>query len=322
MKMRINKAIACAVSFLASSACLAAAQPKTSTPTGSTGNLNKAKVVYRSTDLVQLDMRIVRGGKKTAKSCVITTQFGHESLYKDVREYRYGAERNACNTREVGVCVMVTPELGDDGMIGLDMIVQGVDEPTGKATTGQLSFQPYSMNRQLRLSPGKPMTVREGDLRVTVTPKIISFNRDSSAVKVSCNSNDIAQIDMQIARDGKKAAKPCVITTQFGHKGVYKDAKEYKYGAERNAFNMREVGVIVAVTPNLGDDGMIELDMSVQGVDAPQGKPRAGQPSFRVYSMNQQLRLPPGKPMTVLDGDFRVTVMPKIISSNGGAPAR
>ena len=180
MKMRINKAIACAVPFLAVSACLAA-QPNMSTSASSTGNIDKAKVVYRSTDLVQLDMRIVRGGKKTAKSCIITTQFGHESLYKDVREYRYGAERNACNTREVGVCVMVTPELGDDGMIGLEMSVQGVDEPTGKATTGQPSFQPYSMNRKLRLSPGKPMTVREGDLRVTVTPKIISSNGGASA---------------------------------------------------------------------------------------------------------------------------------------------
>ena len=178
------------------------------------------------------------------------------------------------------------------------------------------------MNRKLRLSPGKPMTVREGDLRVTVTPKIMSFSRDSSAAKVSCNSNDIAQIAVQIVRGGKKTAKPCVITTQFGHEGVYKDAKEYRYGAERNAFNMREVGVTVAVTPKLGDDGMIELDMSVQGVDEPKGKPRAGQPSFRVYSMNQQLRFPLGKPMTVLDGDFRVTVTPKIISSNGGASAR
>ena len=79
-----------------------------------------------------------------------------------------------------------------------------------------------------------------------------------------------------------------------------------------------DVGVIVAMTPKLDDDGMIVLDMMVQSVDGPTGKTTRGQPSFRVYSTNQMLRLPPGKPMTVLDGDLRVTITPKIVSSNGG----
>ena len=88
VKMSIDTAIACVVSFLVSSACLAAAQPKTSVPAGFKGNPD-AKAVYRPTDVVQLDMRIVGGGKKTAKSCVINSQFGHESTYKDVVECIY-----------------------------------------------------------------------------------------------------------------------------------------------------------------------------------------------------------------------------------------
>lgn len=318
--MRIDKAMVCAVSFVVASMCLAAAKPKTSMPADSAGNLDGAKAGCRSTDVVQLDMRIASGGKTSAKSCVITTRLRQESLYKDVKVYNYQTEHNEFKTQEVGTIIVVTPELDDDGMIGLFMMVYVVDEPTWENKVKQPMFRVHRMSQRLRLSPGKPTVAQNDDLCVTVTPKIISLlNKDSSAAKVTRNSNDVAQLDVQIAAGGKTRAKSCVITTPFGRESMYKDTREYQ--VERNVSEAREVGISVVATPELNDDGVISLWLQIT-VIAPTGKTTLGQRPFRQLSANLTLRLLPGKPMVVLDGDLRVTVTPRIIpSQNRTSPA-
>lgn len=318
--MRIDKAMVCAVSFVVASVCLAAAKPKMATPTDSADNLDEVKVDRRSTDVVQLDMRIASGGKTSAKSCVITTRLRQESLYKDVKVYNYQTEHNEFKTQEVGTIIVVTPELDDDGMIGLFMMVYVVDEPTWENKVKQPMFRVHRMSQRLRLSPGKPTVAQNDDLCVTVTPKIISLlNKDSSAAKVTRNSNDVAQLDVQIAAGGKTRAKSCVITTPFGRESMYKDTREYQ--VERNVSEAREVGISVVATPELNDDGVISLWLQIT-VIAPTGKTTLGQRPFRQLSANLTLRLLPGKPMVVLDGDLRVTVTPRIIpSQNRTSPA-
>ena len=311
--MRIDKAMVCAVSFVVASVCLAAAKPKTSTPADSAGNLDGAKAGCRSDDVVQLDMRIASGGKKSAKSYLITTRLGHENSYKDVKTYSYLDERNEFKRQEVGIFICVTPVLDDDGMIRLNMMVHAVDEPTWENKMKQPTFRVHRMSQRLRLSPGKPTVAQNDDLCVTVTPKIISLlNKDSSAAKVTRNSNDVAQLDVQIAAGGKTRAKSCVITTPFGRESAYKDTREYQ--VERNVSKAREVGVWVVATPRLDDDGVIKLNMNMV-VLAPTGKTTLGQRPFRQLSADLALLLLPGKPMVVLDGDLRVTVTPRIIPS-------
>lgn len=318
--MRIDKAMVCAVSFVVASMCLAAAKPKTSTSADSAGNLDGAKVGYRSDDVVQLDVRIAGVGKKSAKSYVITTQFGQESMYKDVKAYNYQTERNEFKTHEVGVFIVVTPRLDDDGMISLNMMVHAVDEPTWEDKMKQPTSRIRQMDQRLRLSPGKPTVAQNDDLCVTVTPKIISLlNKDSSATKIMRNSNDVAQLDVQIAAGGKTRAKSCVITTPFRRESMYKDTREYQ--VERNVSEAREVGISVVATPELNDDGVISLWLQIT-VIAPTGKTTLGQRPFRELKTDQRLRLLPGKPMVVLDGDLRVTVTPRIIpSQNRTSPA-
>lgn len=319
MMYRINKAMVGVVSFAVVSACLAAAMPKSSTSADSSGNLDGAKVGYRSDDVVQLDVRIAGGGKTSAKSYVITTSFGQESVYKDIKVYNYQTERNEFETQEVGVIITVTPERSDDGMINLGIMVCVVDEPTGK--NKKPTFRDHRMDQRLRLSPGKPTVAQDGDLRVTVTPRIISLqNRDSSAAKVTCNSNDVARLDVRIVGGGKTSARSCVITTPFGHEGVYKDTKEYRYKVENNVSETREVGLYVAATPELSVDGVISMNLLITEV-VPTRKTTLGQRPFRQISIDQRFRLLPGKPMVVLDGDLRVTVTPRIIPSPNRTPS-
>ena len=318
--MRIDKAMVCAVSFVVASMCLAAAKPKTSMLADSAGNLDGAKAGCRSDDVVQLDMRIASGGKTSAKSYIITTRFGLESVYKDVKVCNYQTERNEFETLEVGYFIAVTPRLDDDGMISLNMMVHAVDEPTWEDKMKQPTFRIRQMDQRLRLSPGKPTVAQNDDLCVTVTPKIISLlNKDSSATKIMRNSNDVAQLDVQIAAGGKTRAKSCVITTPFRRESMYKDTREYQ--VERNVSEAREVGISVVATPELNDDGVISLWLQIT-VIAPTGKTTLGQRPFRELKTDQRLRLLPGKPMVVLDGDLRVTVTPRIIpSQNRTSPA-
>jgi len=144
-----------------------------------------------------------------------------------------------------------------------------------------------------------------------------------------CKSNDVVRLDMRIVSD-RNTTRTCTIITQFGHERSYKDAQEYTYRNERNELAKQEVGIFVAATPMLDDSGLIDLDMNVMVVDAPTEK-KGGiakakskgvkddipkDPSgFRVRSIHQRLHLSPGKPTVVEDGDLRVTVTPKIISS-------
>lgn len=319
--MKINKVMVCAVSFVVASVCLAAAKPKTSTPAGLTDNFDEVKVNRRSTDVVQLDMRIASGGKGTAKSYVITTQFGHESSYKNIKTYNYQNESNELKTQEVGICITVTPSLDDDGMISLNMTVHAVDEPTEKNKMKQPTFRVRRMNQRLRLPPGKSTVAQNDDLRVTVTPKIISFrNMDSSVAKVACNSNDVVQLDVRIASDWKKTGKSCRITTPFGRESAYKDTKEYRFQGERDVSVTRNVGVWLAATPSLNDYGVINLNLNMLVVE-PTRKTTAGQLPFRYLSADLALLLSPSTPMTFLDGDLRVTVTPKIIPSKNMPPS-
>ena len=284
---------------------------------GFADNLDVVKVGYRSTDVVQLDMRIASVGKGTAKSYVITTGFGHESSYKDVKAYSYQTESNKFRTQEVGIFILVTPMLDDDGMISLNMMVHAVDEPTGKTEKKQPTFRVRRMDQRLRLSPGKSTVAQDGDLRVTVTPRILSL---SSAANVACNSNDLAQLDVRIAGGGKTRAKSCVITTPFGRESAYKDTKEYRFQGEHDVSKAREVGVFIAATPRLDDDGAINLGLNMVVV-APTRETTLGQRPFRYLSANLKPRLLLGKPMVVLDGDLRVTVTPRTVPSQNMTPS-
>ena len=299
-----------------------------------------ANAVCKSDDVVRLDMRIVSDRNKT-RTCSITTQFGNESSYKDIEEYTYRNERNELAKQEVGIFVAATPMLDDSGLIDLNMNVMVVDAPTekkrdmtkakSKGVKDDIPMDPpgfrgRSIRQRFHLSPGKPTVVEDGDLRVTVTPKIIS---SSQFANVACKSNDVVRLDMRIVSD-RNTTRTCTITTQFGNESACRDIKECTYRNERNELTTRNVGAVVAATPRLDDSGLIKLYMNMIVVDALTEKKRGMtkskskgvkdgipmEPSgFRVRTMHPILHLSPGKPTVIECGDLRVTVTPKIVSS-------
>lgn len=171
---------------------------------------------------------------------------------------------------------------------------------------------------------------------------------NASCAKESCAftcPSELIMLEMQIDRDGKTLAKPG-IATRLGQEGEYKKVTEYIYPTHYNVvvtgtngvfaatvepqdFTMREVGVVVTATPTQVD-GRINVDVKVEIVDEPTWKNYGGtmtasngvksempmeQPFFPVQSVKGRYPLLPGKPTTIQSDGLRVTITPKISSS-------